>query len=522
VIEKLTDTSFIAKRVTGTNTSAAVEVVGTITETDSTGSSTAITHDIRWDCCYQQGSFHNDEGSIYSGAPTSGQVVLYAKDSRFNGGFIAGGGTVQRWENSQAVTTTNAGATVTSYSRTTNVVTVVTTATSQWATGQVVTIANSASGGGQNINGTWTILAGGTGQFTISQTGADYGSQTPSVSSSITAVSMWSTIVTMAQATFSGAGIQLGSTPFTLSTDDQGVANTRFGITRLYTSTTSAMPLGRFDAYTSHWLYSGGAVLSFPVTFTDAGDTVTRTAHGLSNGAIVRFGGIVNTTGISTGTDYYVVNAAANTFQVALTPGGSAIALTTNGTGTLEVLPTYYPAFLDTYVPTQLFTGNQWVQTSSVTVANTTTETNLTGAGVGMVNFPANFLKLGRNLRILGTGIYSATASSTLRVQIKLGAVVIADTTALAIPAAETNQGFMFEVNASVRATGATGSIFGNGMMTRLGTALAVLPVNVLSAGVPAAVTVNTTIAQLLTVTATWGTANPANSITLTNLVVSA
>lgn len=523
VIEKISDTSFIAKRVSGTNTSAASEAVGTITETDSTGSSTAVTHDMLFDSCYQQGLVVHDDGVVYSGAPAAGSNgSLYAKDSRFNAGFLAAGATIQRWENSQAVTTVNSGATVTSFSRTSNVVTVVTSATCQWATGQVVTIATSTSGA-QNIDGTWVILAGGTNTFTLSQTGADYASQTPSASSTIVATSMWLTIVTMAQATFSGAGIMLGSTPFTLAADDNAVTNTRFGITRLYTSSTNALPLAKFDGYTASWLYASGAYLSRDVTFQDTGDTVTKTAHGLTNGAVVRFAGIVNTTGISTNTDYYVVNAAANTFQLASSPGGAALALTTNGTGTMDVLPAYYPAFLDTYLPTQLFTGNQWVQTSSVTVANTTTETNMTGAGVGLLNLPANWLKLGRNLRITGAGIFSCTASTpTLQIKVKLGSVVIADTTAVALPVAETNKGFTFDVDVTVRSVGASGTVFSNGQMTRMATTLAAVPFNVLSAGVPATAVVNTTTIQNLTVTATWSAADPANSITLTNLVVSA
>ncbi len=71
------------------------------------------------------------------------------------------------------------------------------------------------------------------------------------------------------------------------------------------------------------------------VTFTDAGDTVNLTSHGLSNNQAVAFTSITSTTGISTHTLYYVVGATANTFQVATTVGGSAIALTTNGSGTL-------------------------------------------------------------------------------------------------------------------------------------------------------------------------------------------
>ena len=72
------------------------------------------------------------------------------------------------------------------------------------------------------------------------------------------------------------------------------------------------------------------------VTFTDSTDTVDLTAHGLSNGDEVSFATIVTTTGISINTIYYVVNATANDFQVSLTFGGAAIALTSNGTGTLR------------------------------------------------------------------------------------------------------------------------------------------------------------------------------------------
>jgi hypothetical protein len=69
------------------------------------------------------------------------------------------------------------------------------------------------------------------------------------------------------------------------------------------------------------------------VTFTAATDLVTRTAHGYTNGMIVSFSEITSTTGIGTQINYYVVNATANTFQVSLTSGGSAIDLVTDGSG---------------------------------------------------------------------------------------------------------------------------------------------------------------------------------------------
>jgi hypothetical protein len=71
------------------------------------------------------------------------------------------------------------------------------------------------------------------------------------------------------------------------------------------------------------------------VTFQDTGDTVTLNSHGIAAGSIVAFTSITSTTGISTNTNYYVVNPTTNTFQLASSIGGSALALTTNGSGTM-------------------------------------------------------------------------------------------------------------------------------------------------------------------------------------------
>lgn len=78
-----------------------------------------------------------------------------------------------------------------------------------------------------------------------------------------------------------------------------------------------------------------GNGVSGAVTFQDSGDTVTKNGHGLLNGDVVQFSAITSTTGISINTDYFVVGSTTNTFQVALTEGGAAIALSTDGSGTL-------------------------------------------------------------------------------------------------------------------------------------------------------------------------------------------
>lgn len=78
-----------------------------------------------------------------------------------------------------------------------------------------------------------------------------------------------------------------------------------------------------------------GAPTTTAVTFTDAGDLVNQTDHRLLNGDAVQFSSITSTTGISINTTYYVVGRTSNTFQVASSVGGSALALTTNGSGVL-------------------------------------------------------------------------------------------------------------------------------------------------------------------------------------------
>jgi hypothetical protein len=72
------------------------------------------------------------------------------------------------------------------------------------------------------------------------------------------------------------------------------------------------------------------------VIFTDSSDLVTVSNHGLANGTAVSFSTIVSTTGISINTTYYVINTTANTFQLSLSSFGTAIVLTTNGTGILS------------------------------------------------------------------------------------------------------------------------------------------------------------------------------------------
>jgi hypothetical protein len=98
----------------------------------------------------------------------------------------------------------------------------------------------------------------------------------------------------------------------------------------------------------ANWVFHPGTVTTQiqPKTFTvtqGTPGTVNCTAHGYANGTLVRLraadSGVSGTvpTGLSETAKYYVVNQAADSFQLSISPGGSALAITSAGTGSLKV-----------------------------------------------------------------------------------------------------------------------------------------------------------------------------------------
>lgn len=83
-------------------------------------------------------------------------------------------------------------------------------------------------------------------------------------------------------------------------------------------------------------VHRGGAIDSATITVTIASPgVVTWTGHTLSNGDIVVFTSTgALPTGITAGTNYFVVNAATDTFQISATSGGAAINTSGSQSGT--------------------------------------------------------------------------------------------------------------------------------------------------------------------------------------------
>ena len=158
------------------------------------------------------------------------------------------------------------------------------------------------------------------------------------------------------------------------------------------------------------------------------------------------------------------------------------------------------------------FTGVLFTQTATGTVANTVTETSMDSTGVGSKTLPANFFVAGKKLRIVGYGIHSASGSPTLRIKVKLGSTVVLDTTAIATKNS-TNEVFHMMAEITCRTTGASGTLFAQGVYDEVGFA-GFQMVNTTTT------TIDTTASQAITVTATWGTASASNTISMTNFSV--
>jgi hypothetical protein len=82
-----------------------------------------------------------------------------------------------------------------------------------------------------------------------------------------------------------------------------------------------------------------------------ATNKLTATAHGLVNGDVVSLTDIVTLTGVAAATRYYVVGKTTNDFQLAATPGGSAIAIGNSGSANVYAITRYRLYFPNKITP---------------------------------------------------------------------------------------------------------------------------------------------------------------------------
>jgi len=147
--------------------------------------------------------------------------------------------------------------------------------------------------------------------------------------------------------------------------------------------------------------------------------------------------------------------------------------------------------------------------TASATVANSTSETSLLGTITGGKTLAAGSLVVGKSLRVRAWGVLSSTGNPNLTVRVKLGSTVVATTGAVAQVGTPSQAGWELDGILTCRTTGASGSVFAQGCF-RYGA-------NLVPLAATAAVTVDTTAAQVLDATAQWSVADAGNTMTATN-----
>ena len=161
--------------------------------------------------------------------------------------------------------------------------------------------------------------------------------------------------------------------------------------------------------------------------------------------------------------------------------------------------------------------GILYVGTSTVTVANSTTETSMLGTGVGSATLPANFAVVGRTIRVRSHGFISDTATPSSTIKIKLGSVTLITSTGT-LPSGLSNAEVTFEFVFTFRSIGATGTVIGQGISRITSGAFVSSAARALVMTAPA--TIDTTIANAMDVTYQWGTASASNTISMTNPII--
>lgn len=194
-------------------------------------------------------------------------------------------------------------------------------------------------------------------------------------------------------------------------------------------------------------------------------------------------------TGVATTTAYSPVfsgTTATGAFSATIGPGLVGQKIMSAGAGA-------YPTWASKYL---------WVSTADVTVANTTTETTMLGAGAGTLTIPANALNVAGNvLSVKISGNYGRTGTPTLRLRVKLGGTAISD---LTLTVALSGMWFSY-LECATRVTGASGSITCSNVFNTPGN----------GPGPSTATTaIDLTASQAVDITLQWGTASASNTVT--------
>lgn len=158
---------------------------------------------------------------------------------------------------------------------------------------------------------------------------------------------------------------------------------------------------------------------------------------------------------------------------------------------------------------------NYFAQTQSVTVANTTTPTTITGTGEGSLLVRSNTAKVGSTYELDFEGFYTSTSSANIGYKLKILGTNIGSSITNTLPDNSAGWDVRGHFKLTVLTTGASGTAVLNGYITydkNDGTSVT-YPLNQ-----TAFQAIDTTINQTTDFVATWSAADPLNSLTIRQL----
>ena len=150
---------------------------------------------------------------------------------------------------------------------------------------------------------------------------------------------------------------------------------------------------------------------------------------------------------------------------------------------------------------------------NSTLITNTTAESSLINGGVGTLTIPANGFQVGDSFRAVFGGVVNANNNQNITIRVKAGSIVLLDSSLQNLGSSVINDIWSLNIDFTIRAIGAAGvaSIVTLGAFHYTKTNNA--SVQGFAFNTVNNTTFDTTISNILNVTAQWGSASAGNNI---------
>ncbi len=162
-------------------------------------------------------------------------------------------------------------------------------------------------------------------------------------------------------------------------------------------------------------------------------------------------------------------------------------------------------------LPTGLF-GLYSQTNTSIPITNTIVETSLLDGGVGTLSVPPNGFSVGNGFAVVATGHISSVNNHTLRIRIKTGSIVLADTGFITM-SGSIDKHWSLNINFAIRAVGTSGTAAIATGGTFFYTKDASNAFEGTNFSTETTTGFDTTVSNTLSITAQWGTASTGDSI---------